>query len=230
MQLGPGGRYVLDAGTLVKQFAEDPGAVFLDVIRTASEPLNAQAVKAQVIEAGANKTDVDHRWRLFQRGVKWHPQITTMNNKYGWSTEKQSARSSLDVLAGHLLKKVPPWVAQHLVQNVAAAIDPSETTACGWEHEFEEARLVADLAAAVEVLQSRGDTITEVVKLLTDEARRKRLWPLGQPGESLLFDPDSHEAESGTPEPGTVVRVVRSGYIWRGRGEPIVATKATVAL
>ncbi|MFC0100159.1 hypothetical protein ACFFKH_21885 [Micromonospora marina] len=221
---------MLDAGTLVKQFAEEPGSVFLDVIRTASEPINAQAIKAQVIEAGVKKADVDHRWRLFQRGVKWHPHITAVNKKYGWSAERQSARSSLDVLAGHLLKKLPSWVAQHLVQNVAAALDASEATASGWDHEFEEARLVADLAVAVEVLQSRGDTITEVVKLLEDEARRKRLWPLGRPGESLLFDPDSHEAESGAPDNGTVVRVVRSGYIWRGRGEPIVAAKAAVAL
>ncbi|MEV0005981.1 hypothetical protein AB0H28_27350 [Micromonospora sp. NPDC050980] len=220
----------MGAGTVAKQFAEDSESVFLNVIRTAPEPINAQAIKAQVIEAGVKKVDADYRWRLFQRGVKWHPQITAVNKKYGWSAERQSARSSLDVLAGYPLKKLPPWVAQHLVQNVAAALDASGTTASGWDHEFEEARLVADLAVAVEALQSRGDTITEVVKLLTDETRRKRLWPLGRPGESLPFDPDSHEAESGAPDTGAVVRVVRSGYIWRGRGEPIVAAKAIVVL
>ncbi|MET8282956.1 hypothetical protein [Micromonospora sp. NPDC005174] len=221
---------MLGAGTVAKQFAEDPGSVFFNVIRTAPEPINAQAIKAKVIEAGVTRADADYRWRLFQRGVKWHPQIIAVNKKYGWSAERQSARSSLDVLAGYLLKNLPPWVAQHLVQNVAAALDANGTTAAGWDHEFEEARLVADLAVAVEVLQSRGETITEVVKLLTDETRRKRLWPLGRPGESLPFDPDSHEAESGAPDAGAVVRVVRSGYIWRGRGEPIVAAKALVAL
>ncbi|MFG1885903.1 hypothetical protein [Micromonospora sp. NPDC049102] len=220
----------MGAGTVAHQFAEDPGSVFIDVIQTASERISAQAIKAKLIEAGVKKLDVDHHWRLFQRGIKWHPQITAINKKYGWSAERQSARSSLDVLAGHLLKTLPPWVAQHLVHNVAAALDASGTTPSGWDHEFEEARLVADLAVAVEVLQSRGDTITEVMKLLTDETRRKRLWPLGRPGESLPFDPDSHEAESGAPNTGALVRVVRSGYIWRGRGEPIVAAKATVAL
>lgn len=222
---------MLDAKSLVKQFAKDPGSVFLDVIRTSPEPMNAQAIKAQVIEAGVKKVDADGRWTPFQRGLKWHPQITAVNKKYGWSAERQSARSSLDVLAGHLLKKLPPWVAQPLVQNVAAALDAGGTTTSGsTDREFEEARLVADLAVAVEVLQSRGDTIAEVVKLLTDETRRKRLWPLGQPGESLPFDPGSHEAEVSAPDAGTVVRVVRSGYVWRGRGESIVAAKAIVAL
>jgi hypothetical protein len=221
----------LDAKTLVKQFAKDPESVFLDVIRTSPGPIRTQSIKAQVIEAGVKKADVDRRWTPFQRGLKWHPQITSVNGTYRWSADPESARISLDVLAGHLLKKLPPWVAQSLVQNVAVALDADEATAPGSASpEFEAARLVASLAMAVEVLQSRGDTIAEVAKLLTDETRRKRLWPLGQPGEMLPFDPDSHDAEVQAPHPGTVVRIVRSGYIWRGGGEPIVAAKAIVAL
>jgi hypothetical protein len=153
------------------------------------------------------------------------------NNKYEWSTEQRSAQSSLGVLAGNLLAKLPPWLAQSLVQNVANALMRAGTTDARWaDHEFEQARLVADLAVAVEVLQARGDTIAEVVKLFTEETRRKRLWPLGRPGETVPFDPKTHEAEVQTPDPGTVVRVIRSGYVWRGGGEPIVAAKAIVAV
>jgi hypothetical protein len=43
-----------------------------------------------------------------------------------------------------------------------------------------------------------------------------------------LGDPLSVKVELDTP--GTVVRVVRSGYVWRGGGEPTVATKAIVAI
>lgn len=221
----------MDAKNLVKQFAKDPEMVFLDLIRASPRPIRAPSIKAQVVEAGAKKADVDRRWTPFQRGLKLHPQITAVNGTYEWSADPEPARSSLDVLSGHLLKKLPPWVAQPLVQNVAAALGAGETTASGPAGpEFEEARLVADLAVAVEVLQARGDTIAEVVKLLMDETRRKRLWPLGRPGDTLPFDPDSHEAEVQPPDPGTVVRVVRSGYIWRGGGESIVAAKAIVAL
>lgn len=135
------------------------------------------------------------------------------------------------MLAGNLLAKLPPWLAQSLVQNVADALPRVGTTDAGWaDREFEEARLVADLAVAVDVLQARGDTIAEVVKLFTEETRRKRLWPLGRPGETVPFDPESHEAEVHAPDPGTVVRVVRTGYVWRGSGEPIVAAKAIVAV
>jgi hypothetical protein len=118
-----------------------------------------------------------------------------------------------------------------LVQNVADAltkVQPSGTVRA--DQEYEAAKLVAVLAVAVETLQARGDTIAEVIKLFTEETRRKRLWPLGRPGETLPFDPQSHEAEVQTPEPGTVVRIVRSGYVWRGGGEPIVAAKAIVAV
>lgn len=221
----------MDTKTLVKQFASDPGSVFLELIRTSPEPIRAQTVKKHLIEAGLEKADVDRRWPPFQRVLKLHPQIVAMNGKYEWSADPEPARSSLEVLAGNLLSKLPPWLAQPLVDNVAASLDAGGTTASERVgHEFEEARLVADLAVAVEVLQARGDTIAEVAKLLMDETRRKRLWPLGRPGETVAFDPDSHEAEVQAPDAGTLVRVARSGYIWRGGGEPVVAAKAIVAL
>jgi hypothetical protein len=229
-QLGPG-RYVVDTKTLVSQFRKDPGLAFLEIIRASPKPIRAQDIKQQVIDAGAKKTDVDHRWKQVQRVIKLHPQINMANNKYEWAAERRSAQSSLAVLAGNLLAKLPPWLAQSLVQNVADALTRSGTADAGWaDQEFEKARLVADLAVAVEVLEARGDTIAEVIKLFTEETRRKRLWPLGRPGETVPFDPESHEAEVLAPAPGTVVRVVRSGYVWRGGGEPIVAAKAIVVV
>jgi hypothetical protein len=222
---------VVDAKTLVSQFRKDPGVVFLEIIRASPKPVRAQDIKRQVIDAGAKKTDVDRHWTRIQPAIKLHPQINMANTKYEWSTEQRSAQSSLDVLAGNLLAKLPPWLAQSLVQNVVDALARAGTTDAAWtEREFEEARLVAELAVAVEVLQARGDTIAEVVKLFTEETRRKRLWPLGRPGEIVPFDPESHEPEVHGPDPGTAVRVVRAGYVWRGGGEPIVAAKAIVAL
>jgi hypothetical protein len=205
--------------------------VFLGIIQASPKPIRAQDIKQQVIDGGAKKADVDSRWKQVQRVIKLHPQINMANNKYEWSAERRPAQSSLDVLAAHLLAKLPPWLAQPLVQNVADALGRAGTIGAGWaDQEFEKARLVADLAVSVEVLQARGDTIAEVAKLFTEETGRKRLWPLGRPGETVPFDPESHEAEVHAPDPGTAVRVVRSGYVWRGGGEPIVAAKAIVAV
>jgi hypothetical protein len=221
---------VVDTKTLVRHFGKDPGSIFLEIIKASPKPIRAQDIKQPVIDAGAKKADVDRHWKRIQQVIKLHPQINMANNKYEWSAEQRSARSSLDVLAGNLLAKLPPWLAQSLVQNVAEALAKARTNDAGWiDQEFEKARLVADLAVAVEVLQARGDSISEVVKLFTEETRRKRLWSLGRPGETVPFDPESHEAEESAPDPGTAVRVVRSGYVWRGGGEPIVAVKAIVA-
>ncbi|WP_344504687.1 hypothetical protein [Dactylosporangium maewongense] len=217
--------------SLVKQFGKDQGLVFVEIIRASPKPIRAQEIKQQLIDAGVKKADVDRHWTRVQRVIKLHPQITMVSTRYEWSTERQPARNSLDVLAGNLLAKLPAWLARALVQNVTDALASAGTADAGWvDQEFEKARLVADLAVAVEVLQTRGDTITGVVKLFTEEARRKRLWPLGQPGETVPFDPGSHDAEAQAPEPGTAVRIARSGYVWRGGGEPIVAAKAIVAV
>jgi hypothetical protein len=221
---------VVDIKILVTKLAKDPGPVFLEIIRASPTPIPARDIKRQVLDAGAKRTDVDRHWTKVQRVIKLHPQITMTNNKYAWLAEMQPARSSLDTLGSNLLAKLPPWLAQPLVQNVADALEKAGgNDGRRASQEYEAARLVADLAVAVEVLQARGDTIAEVVKLFTEETRRKRLWPLGQPGESVPFDPESHEAEVQTPGPGEVVRIVCTGYVWRGDGEPIVAAKAIVA-
>ncbi len=222
---------MVETKTLVSQFGRDPGPVFLEIIQASPKPIRAQDIKQQVIDAGVNKTDVDRDWKRIQRVIKLHPQITMANSKYEWSAGQGAAQSSLGVLADNLLAKLPPWLAQSLVQNVVDALDGGGTTEAGRAGQgFEQARLVADLAVAVEVLRARGDTIAEVVKLLSEETRRKRLWPLGRPGETVPFDPESHDPEVHVPDPGTAVRVVRSGYVWRGGGEPIVAAKAVVAV
>ena len=83
----------MDAETLVKQFAKDPDSVFLDVIRTSPGPIRTQSIKTQVIEAGVKKADVDRRWTPFQRVLKWHPQITSVNGTYRWSADPKSART-----------------------------------------------------------------------------------------------------------------------------------------
>jgi hypothetical protein len=221
----------VDTKTLVSQFRKNSALIFFRIIQASPQPIRAQDIKQQALDEGAKKAEVDRYWDRDQRVIKLHPQITMLKNKYGWSAERGPAQESLDALAGNLLAKLPPWLAQPLVQNVTDALTKVEPSGTVWaDREYEAAKLVAVLAVAVETLQARGDTIAEVIKLFTEETRRKRLWPLGQPGETLAFDPQSHEAEVQEPDPGTVVRVVRSGYLWRGGGEPVVAVKAIVAV
>jgi hypothetical protein len=221
----------VDPAILVKQFGKDPGSLFIDIIRASPKPIPAREIKQQLIDAGAQKPDIDRQWRRVQPLIKLHPQIGMANTRYEWLTERRSARSSLDLLASRVTARLPGWLTAASVENVTDALASAGTPEAGWEeHQFQQARLVADLAVAVAVLQERGDTIAEVAELLAEEARRKRLWELGKPSDTVPFDPQTHEAEVAAPSPGTAVRVVRSGYIWRGGGEPIVATKAVVAV
>lgn len=222
----------MDSKTLLKQFGSDPGSAFLEVIRSASSPLGAIDIKRGIIEIGAKRADVDRHWKRLQPVLKLHPNVRMgSNKKYEWSARQQPAQNSLAVLAGNLLAKLPGWLAEALVQNVSRGLIDDKATDAGWaDKEFEKARLVADLAVAVEVLRARGATIAEVADLFAEEAQRKRLWPIGQPGDTVEFDPASHDAEGGMPKPGAAVKVVRAGYVWRGGGEPIVAAKAAVTV
>jgi hypothetical protein len=220
----------METETLVRMFGEDPSTAFVDIIRTSPEPVVAQRIKRRLVDAGMKKDDIDRQWKKFQPKVKLHPQILLANNRYEWLAERRSAQSSLELLAGHLRARQPRWLTSAWVQNVADALERAGSGDTGWaEHQFQQARLVADLAVAVAALQARGDSLAEAAELLAEEARRKRLWPLGKPGDNVTFDPAEHVAEPEAPEPGTVVRVVRSGYVWRGTGKPAVAAKAVVA-
>lgn len=221
----------MDAKTLMKQFGSDPGLAFLEIIRTASSPVRATELKQELVGAGVQRADIDRHWKRLQPMLKLHPHIRMANNKYEWSAQHRPAQGSLDVLTSNLLAKVPGWLAQALAQNVSRGLSQVDTADTAWaDKEFEKARLVADLAVAVDVLRTRGGTITEVAELLAAETQRKRLWPIGQPGDTVSFDPASHEAEVGDPRDGATVEVVRSGYVWRGGGKPVVAAKAVVTV
>jgi hypothetical protein len=220
---------VVDAKTLAKQFGSDPGLALLDAIRAAPEPVRATVIKRDLLDAGVRRADIDRQWKRLQPSIKAHPHVQMENNRYAWSADPQPARQSLDVLAAALPARIPGWLAQALVANVADGLDETAGEDSSWVgKEFEKARLVADLAVAVDVLRTGGAGLDAVAELFAEELRRKRLWPIGRPGETVLFDPASHHADGDTLTAGTQVAVVRSGYAWHGGGEPRVAAKAAV--
>ena len=212
---------------MVKQFTSDPGLAFCEIIRAAPRAVRATDIKREIVDAGGRPADVDRLWKRLQPVIKLHPRIRLENNRYEWTSQVRPAQSSLDVLAGHILAKLPAWVAQALVENVRQSLT-KDTAWAG--KEFEKARLVADLAVAVDVLRARGATLAEVSALFADEARRKRLSQVGQSGETVPFDPHVHDADDGGPGAGDAVRIVRPGYVWHGGAEPVVAVKATVTV
>ncbi|GLY02816.1 MULTISPECIES: hypothetical protein [Actinoplanes] len=114
--------------------------------------------------------------------------------------------------------------------ETAVVQEPAGSGSAWAGKEFEKARLVADLAVAVDALRAAGATITEVSTLFAEETQRKRLWPIGTPGETVAFDPQAHAADGLSPATGSSATVVRSGYVWHGGGEPVVAAKALVTV
>src|SRR5690348_6357193 len=199
------------------------------MIRISTKPITAQYIKQQLVEVGIKKDDIDRYWKRVQPALRLHPQIVMADKKYEWLAERRSAQSSLDLLTGRLRARQPSWLTSSWIQNVTDALARSGAGHSAWpERQYQQARLVADLAVAVDNLQTCGGTLADVSGLFAEEARRKRLWPIGQPGDSVAFDPAEHSAaqDAQAPEPGTIVRVIRSGYKWRGDGKPAVAAKA----
>jgi hypothetical protein len=78
----------VDAKTLVSQFRKNSALIFLRIIQASPQPIRAHDIKQQALDAGATKADVDRNWDRDQRVIKLHPQITMVNNKYGWSAER----------------------------------------------------------------------------------------------------------------------------------------------
>jgi len=226
----------VDAKLLVKQFTTDAGLAFLEIIRSASRPVGAREIKNDIVAAGAKKADVDIKWKQLQPYVKLHPHVEKSGpTRYEWSAEPQASADSLELLSANSLKRVPAWLTQALVANIADSLAVAETSGgraqSSWtrQREQEKAILLADIATAVETMRAQGATIAVAAEWLADEAEQRQLQPVAPVGSSVAFDADRHEIANGSqPPPGAAVKVARAGYVWHGGDGPVVVVKALV--
>ncbi|MFI5844547.1 hypothetical protein ACIA8K_33105 [Catenuloplanes sp. NPDC051500] len=226
----------MDSALLVKQFGEDAGSAFLEIIKSVGRPIGAIEIKKELTSAGVRKADLDRKWKQLQPHIRLHPNIDLDKNKYEWRLTPGSSKRSLERLSANSLKSVPAWLTQALVESVQDSLAAEETSGdrarSSWTHqrELEKATLVADLAVSVEVMRADGATISDVADWLDGEARRKRLRVIAAPGDTVSFNPELHETDGhARVAAGAEVRVVRTGYVWHGGLGPEVLAKALVA-
>jgi hypothetical protein len=221
---------------LVKQFNDDAGAAFVEVIKRADRPVRLQEIRTGLVDAGVKAADVDRQWKSRRELLKLHPNISKPKPAlYEWSPATHPSSDSLRELAERAGKRGHAWLVQALTDNIANTLARAETSGpraqISWteQREQEKATLVADLVSSVEALAADGQSVTAIVERLMEEATRHRLTPIGQIGERAEFDKDLHApAGRGQPRAGHEVRVVRSGFEWSGTGHAIVVVKALV--
>ncbi|MCE0539355.1 hypothetical protein LWF15_28040 [Kineosporia rhizophila] len=224
---------------LVKQFKDDAGLAFIEVIRRAGDPVRTQEIKAELIEAGVSKADVDRWWKTLQPSLKEHPRITCpRSGVYEWSFTTESSHDSLEKLTVQAGKRSAgrAWLVEAFTDNISDTLALVEKSGAGaqisWsqQREREKATLLAELVASVDSLIADGGSGADILDWLTQRALDQRLTPLGRSGETVEFDRELHEpAGAARPRPGQAVRVVRAGYAWSGAGpERVVVVKAVV--
>ncbi|GAA3281295.1 hypothetical protein Dvina_47435 [Dactylosporangium vinaceum] len=221
---------------LVKQFNDDAGAAFIEVIKKSGGPVRLQEIRSALVDAGVDAVDVDRDWRRVRNLLKFHPHIAKPKPAlYEWSPAAQPSSTSLQKLAERAGVRGHRWLIQSWIDNIADSLARAETAGpraqIGWteQREQEKATVLAGIVSSAEAFAAEGQTGVQIVDRLLEEAARHRLTPIGRIGERIEFDKSRHEpAGRGQPRAGGEVRVVRSGFEWSGSGHPIVVVKALV--
>ncbi len=221
---------------LAKQFADDAGSAFVEVIRRADGPVRLQEIRAALVDAGVHADDVDRQWKRLRPLFRAHPHVSKPQpTLYEWSPAAHPARVSLDSLVAYARRRGPAWLVGAFADNVtddlvrADATGPRSQISWTEQREQEKAALVAGIVGYAAQLASAGGSVPELVSWLLEEAGRRRLTPIGRAGERTRFDGDLHDASgAASPRAGVDVRVVRPGFSWSGGGRPVVVARAVV--
>lgn len=222
---------------LLKQFGADPGVAFLEVIRSASMPIDALKIKERMTSAGVKKADADDKWTRLQPHVNNHPHIRKPTSRsYEWSIEPTPSAEALHRLSAKTLKSVPGWLINALVTTVADSLAAAETSGPGaqssWseQRDLEKVQVLATIASQIEARVSKGQTAAELLEWIQDHAISKRLEPVAKVGEQVEFDPTLHDSLGGFPKRGSSVEVISSGYRWLSGDKPTVVVRAAVRI
>lgn len=221
---------------LAKQFADDAGSAFVEVIRRSGGPVRLQEIREALVGAGVQAADVDRQWKRLRPLFRVHPHVSKPQpTLYEWSPAAHPAKVSLDSLAAYARRRGPAWLVGALTDNVTDSLVRADTTGSrsqiSWteQREQEKAALVAGIVGYAAQLAEAGGSAPELVNWLLDEAGRRRLAPIGRAGERTRFDGDVHDAPGlVSPPTGADVRVVRPGFSWSGGGRPAVVARAVV--
>ncbi len=119
---------------LVKQFKDDAGLAFIEVIRRAGDPVRTQEIKAELIEAGVSKADVDRWWKTLQPSLKEHPRITCpRSGVYEWSFTTESSHDSLEKLTVQAGKRSAgrAWLVEAFTDNISDTLALVEKSGAG---------------------------------------------------------------------------------------------------
>jgi hypothetical protein len=222
---------------LVKQFAEDAGGAFVEVIKRSGGPVRLQEIRETLVDAGVSPEDVSRQWARLRPFFRMHPNISKPRPAlYEWSLAPHPSKLSLESLSSYASRRGLAWLIQAYVDNIADSLARAETAGpraqIGWteQREQEKAVLMADIAGSAEMLAAGGRSAAEIVTWLAGEVSRRRLTPIGRIGEPARFNSDLHDPDGSTrPRAGQEVRIVRPGYSWSGGAQSVVVAKALVA-
>lgn len=88
---------------------------------------------------------------------------------------------------------------------------------------------LTELAIDIEELVANGASPESVLERIHLRMKAQGLTPIGKIDERIAFDRLRHRAAAGSPADGSMVFVVRPGYLWHAGGKEILVEKALVS-
>ncbi len=88
---------------------------------------------------------------------------------------------------------------------------------------------LTELAIDIEELVANGAGPESVLERIHLRMKAQGLTPIGKIDERIAFDRLRHRAAAGSPADGSMVFVVRPGYLWHAGGKEILVQRALVS-
>ncbi len=234
----------MDSAKLKEQFAKDPAAVFLDVLRSAGERLTAKKITSSLIEHGLPETSIKAQWKKCLDIIKYHPYVarpTTMS--YEWREKPVDPDEAFVRLLALLTttSKSKARARDELAEVVRSGLKAAgDLTSPDDEVRFRVTQerqsqidgllAVAELAGEIEELAHNSGDPDVIVERVQTRVQALSLEQIGRSGEQARFDPSLHEAIGARPSAGSPVTIVRPGYSWRNDKEAVLLQRAQIAV
>ena len=158
----------------------------LHVLRDAGAGLTPAEVRAALRAGGVSEADVAAAWPRGQRKIRWRPDVVSEQGAYRW-------------------QETAPAPAEDLRAQLSTLR----------QAEIDAIRALAELAIEVEELVFNEASARAVVNRVRARTKLAQLEPIERAGAQTTFNRARHTPIGRDIADGTLVVVVRPGYVWK---------------
>jgi DNA-binding cell septation regulator SpoVG len=215
---------------LAAQYAADPSAAVLGILRESGAAVTAADIK-QTLEA-AGVTGLDKRtWDRLQKRLRVHDNVAVEpGHRYRWVADPvvPAPDEAFEQIAHAVMSRTKPSFVEAIRKALADAPGTSDIDAQQRQAVLDGVRALAELASEVEELTVNQASDRALIHRIRGRVKLSGLEPIERAGETVPFDRKRHELIGPSIAEGRPVIVLRPGYAWKGPGEDVLVARAVV--